>query len=274
MTTINTNTAALLTQLAMTRNERQRSAVMEQLSTGNRINHASDDASGMAVAVKMKGVIAGLGQVARNANDAISMSETADSALGEISDIMQRMRELAVQASSDTAKDRDLSDVEFQNLKTEINRIASTSNLSDINLLDGQAAANGGFQFQVGTRAGEVIAISIPDFTFAGATGVIQDSSIATTEGAVAAMSAIDTAIDSVITTRADIGATMSRLSSTVDNIINRQQNTQASRSRVMDADYAWASTELARTQIIQEAATSVLAQANATQQQILKLLG
>jgi flagellin len=273
MTTINTNTSALLTQLAMTRNERTRSSVMEQLSTGNRINHASDDAAGMAVSVKMKGIITGLGQVARNANDAISMSETADSALGEMGDILQRMRELSVQSATESTTNRDLIDVEFQSLKTEINRIAAMTDLSDISLLDGSTPE--GFVFQVGTRAGQTINIKVPNFTTGtgGEMAGIQGLSTLSLTDANDAIGAIDEALDRVIVTRADLGATISRLGTTVNNLLNQQQNTESARSRVMDANYAWASTELARTQIIQEAATSILAQANMTQQQVLKLL-
>lgn len=271
MTTINTNISALITQLAMKRNERATTMAMEQLSTGKRINRASDDAAGSAVVIKMNGIIKGLDQVERNANDAIAMADTADSALGEISDILQRMRELAVQAATETAVNRDLTDTEFQGLKAELNRMAQTAELNDIKLLDG--GTPDGFVFQVGTRKGQTITINLPDFTFNGRMSGVVGSNTNTLDNASASITAIDEAIDHVIHSRSDLGATISRLRTTVDNLASVNQNTQAARGEIRDADYATTSTELARTQIIQEAATAVLAQANMTTQQVLKLL-
>ena len=271
MTTINTNTSALITQLAMKRNERATTKAMEQLSTGKRINRAADDAAGAAVVVKMNGTIKGLEQVSRNANDAISMSETADGALGEITNILQRMRELAVQAANATAANRDLTDVEFQGLKTELNRMAQTTELNDIKLLDGSTPD--GFVFQVGTRKGQTITIRLPDFTFNGKMSGVATLGTTTAENASAAITGIDQALDNVIASRADVGATISRLRTTVNNLDSIRLNSLAARSRILDADYAAASTEVARTQIIQQAATAILAQANATQQSVLKML-
>jgi flagellin len=273
MTTINTNTSALITQLAMKRNERDATKAMEQLATGKRINRASDDAAGSAVVVKMNGIIKGLDQVTRNANDAIAMTETADGALDGITNILQRMRELAVQAASGTATNRDLSDVEFQSLKVELGRIAENTELNDIKLLDGSSAQGDGFQFQVGTRRGQTITIRIPDFSTAGQMAPVANSNILTSDAASSAISEIDAAIDNVLVARADVGALVSRLRNTLNNLSTTTQNAQASRSEILDADYAHATTELARTQVIQEAATAILAQANMTQQQVLKLL-
>lgn len=273
MTTINTNTSALITQLAMKRNERDNTKAMEQLSTGKRINRAADDAAGLAVVVKMNGIIKGLDQVTRNANDAIAMTETADGALGGITEILQRMRELAVQAASDTATNRDLSDVEFQSLKVELDRIAENTELNDIKLLNGSSPGGMGFDFQIGTRRGQTITINIPDFTTSGQMSPVVGSGVGTQAGASEAISQIDQAIDNVLSSRADVGALVSRLRATIENLNSTSQNAESSRSEILDADYALASTELARTQIIQEAATAILAQANMTQQQVLKLL-
>lgn len=273
MTTINTNTSALITQLAMKRNERDATKAMEQLATGKRINRASDDAAGSAVVVKMNSIIKGLDQVTRNANDAIAMTETADGALDGITNILQRMRELAVQAASGTATNRDLSDVEFQSLKVELGRIAENTELNNIKLLDGTSAQGEGFQFQVGTRRGQTITIRIPDFSTAGQMAPVGNSNILTSDAASSAISEIDAAIDNVLVARADVGALVSRLRNTLNNLSTTTQNAQASRSEILDADYALATTELARTQVIQEAATAILAQANMTQQQVLKLL-
>lgn len=275
MTTINTNTSALITQLAMKRNERDNTAAMEQLSTGKRINRASDDAAGLAVAVKMNGIIKGLEQVTRNANDAVSLSETADSALDGVTQILLRLRELAVQSASDTATNRALSDVEFQSLIEEIDRVATHTELNDIKLLNGESPGDQGFFFQIGTRRSQTVNITLPNFSTAngGQMSVLSGASVATQDGANSAIGAIDTALDRVLSARADLGATISRLYTTVDNLTATTENSLLARSRIVDADYAAASTELARTRIIQEAATAILAQANLTQQQVLKLL-
>ena len=271
MTTINTNTSALITQLAMKRNERDNTKAMEQLSTGKRINRAADDASGLAVVVKMNGTIKGLDQVTRNANDAIAMTETADAALDGITGILQRMRELATQAASDTATNRDMSDTEFQSLKVELGRIAANTELNDIKLLNGSSA--GGFDFQIGTRRGQTINILIPDFSLTGQLSPVAASGVGSQTGANDSIAQIDSAIDNVLSARSDVGALVSRLRTTIENLNSTTQNAEASRSEILDADYATASTELARTQIIQQAATAILAQANMTQQQVLKLL-
>jgi flagellin len=400
MSVINTNVSSLIAQNAITSNSLSQSKAMQQLSTGLRINGAKDDAAGLAIASKMTSQIKGLDQAVRNANDAISMLQTADGALVAVSDMMQRMRELAVQGASDTnvASDRTALNAEFSQLKGEIGRIAKSTQWNGMNILDGSANSNtGSFNFQVGASAGQSVNKTIPSMglassaavgtvatttpadathpqtstltlsgtfaagdvitvtgsksqfqytvttanvggadntanlalistamasamaqadgtqpsfmaangiasstaaaavtTFVGttnnvsyiATGTtsatisnggslanINDLSITSAVTATKAISSMDTAIATVNSQRSDLGATINRLTYAADNLANVSQNAQASRSRVQDTDYAKTSTELARTQIIAQAATAMLAQANQSQQSVLALL-
>ena len=389
MTVINTNVSSLIAQNAMTVNARAQSAAMQELSTGSRINGAKDDAAGLAIASKMTAQIRGLDQSVRNANDGISLLQTADGAMVEVGNMLQRMRELAVQASNDTytSTDRAALNTEFQALTTEIGRVGKTTQWNGVNILDG--SKSGGFTFQVGANntsdqritqsissistagtsastetvawttpagasdaqvttvtlggggaAGDKISLNLNgtsyDYTVTdadvGAGGAAAQSvSIATnmfnaikasaltagivvtngtssaltlTASAVAtpfsvvatdssglailgvgandllttaktnlSIAAVDVALGTINTTRAGLGATINRLTYAADNLSNVSQNTSASRSRIQDTDYAKASSELARTQIIAQAATAMLAQANQSQQSVLALL-
>ena len=394
MSVINTNVSALIAQSALTSNSRAQSTAMQQLSTGLRINGAKDDAAGLAIASKMTSQIRGLDQAVRNANDGVSMLQTADGAMTAVGDMLQRMREIAVQSSSDTnvSSDRTALNTEYSALKTEIGRVASTTQWNGMNILDG--SKTGGFTFQVGAnntsaqQINQTIAsigvpstaaagaiLSAPAATTAAAVGTAQVSTFtvtgapaagdhiaitygtqsldytvtdADTAGANAAanialvtaslqtamnantsmaanvtttstattlvltatstagvtstvtgasvkqglgllrsgasaidtltnsqtaIGQVDTAIAQVNATRSGLGATINRLTYAADNLTNVSQNTSASRSRVQDTDYAKASTELARTQIISQAATAMLAQANQSQQSVLALL-
>ena len=294
MATINTNMSANIATNAMTRNERSMSATMERLSTGIRINSAKDDAAGLAISSKMSSQINGLNQAVRNANDAISMIQVAEGAMKGMSDMLQRMRELAVQSISDsnTSSDRTALDSEFEQLKAEIERIADNTQWNGTNLLDGTM---GSATFQVGANASQTISVTFKDFendtanvatsgnrVFTGdkinsggsaGTNDLTDLDIGTSSNAATALSALAGAIDSINSERAGLGASMSRLEYAADNLTNVAQNTGAARSRILDADYAAETTELARTQIIQQAATAMLAQANQSQQQVLALL-
>ena len=294
MATINTNMSANIATNAMTRNERTMGATMERLSTGIRINSAKDDAAGLAISSKMSSQINGLNQAVRNANDAISMIQVAEGAMKGMSDMLQRMRELAVQSISDsnTSSDRTALDSEFEQLKAEIERIADNTQWNGTNLLDGTM---GSATFQVGANASQTISVTFKDFendtanvatsgnrVFTGdkinsggsaGTNDLTDLDIGTSTNAATALSALAGAIDSVNSERAGLGASMSRLEYASDNLTNIAQNTSAARSRILDADYAAETTELARTQIIQQAATAMLAQANQSQQQVLALL-
>ena len=389
MTVINTNVKALVSQNAITTNNRSMSAAMEQLSTGKRINSAKDDAAGLAIASKMTSQIRGLDQAVRNANDGISLLQTAEGATIEITNMLQRMRELSVQSANDTntAEERSFLDLEFQQLKGEIDRVVNNTQWSGVNILDGSftnnGVTNGGkFVFQVGANsnqtishsinvfglgtsdgggavatavtasgnvassitaqvttmglggtyaAGDVITVNLnenlfrytvtadnstsnavaidlaaaldvkfgDDYTIEGSApgeikvtaNVVNDAftlsgaasdgewddiaalEIGTQTNANTAITTLDVALTSVNEARAELGSVINRLTYAVDNLSNVSLNTSASRSRILDADYAKASAELSRTQIISQAATAMLAQANQQPQSVLQLL-
>ncbi|MDC0088701.1 flagellin [Porticoccaceae bacterium] len=272
---INTNTAATLTSNALARNDREMSQAMERLSTGQRINSAADDAAGLAISSKMTSAVRGLEQASRNANDAISLLQTADGAAIEISNLLQRMRELAVQVTNDTMTTDDQSSVttEFTALMAEIERIADNTTWNGTNIMDG---TNSSLTFQVGADDGQTVSVTMGDFetatttTYSSGTAASLSAITVTSSTAIADL---DLSIAGLNKQRATFGSMMNRLEYTVDNLRNVAQNTDASRSRIMDADYAAESTELARTQIIQQAATAMLAQANQSAQAVLSLL-
>ena len=391
MASINTNMSANIAANSMTRNERSMSSTMERLSTGLRINSAKDDAAGLAISSKMTSQVRGLNQAVRNANDAISMIQVAEGAMKEVTNMFQRMRELAVQSISDsnTNADRTALNNEYKQLSAEVARIAENTQWNGTNILDGARTAT---TFQIGANANQTIAVNFGDLstnnvtttvnsgnaiasggldavtvklsaapsagdvlsykvtsinadgtsatnyatislddyaaatanvatgvlavetTSAGAaatevatsqytlaTTTITIDKVSTTSGdkitisdvqltrgthapvaatditassfATTALGVLDTAIEGVNSTRAGLGASMSRLEYASDNLQNVSQNTQAARSRVLDADYAAETTELARTQIIQQASTAMLSQANQSQQAVLSLL-
>jgi len=394
MSVINTNIKSIVAQNALAINGRDMRQAMNRLSTGLRINGAADDAAGLAISEKMESQIRGLNQAVRNANDAISLAQTAEGALVEVTEMLQRMRELAVQASSDTntSSDRTALQSEFAQLRGEINRVAQNTQWNGVNILDKSFSSSSGlFKFQVGANAnqtinltignyqtnsssqgttavvattasasgpnhatstaqvstltiagtpalGDVITVSVGDKSFthtvtAGAATVqtateiaaaiqtglgtitgdggstvtavaaagvltftagstaygsnsfsisasqagllsnVRESSLSTQGGASSAISAVNTAIATVNSGRSEIGAVINRLEYSVNNLANISANATESRSRVLDADYAKESTELARSQIIQQAATAMLAQANQQPQTVLALL-
>ena len=274
MAVINTNVAATLTANALTKNERALTQSMERLATGSRINKAGDDAAGLAVASSMTAQIRGLDMAAKNANDAISMIQTADGATIEIGNMLQRMRELAVQAANGTYVDTDLDalDTEFQQLIEEIERVADQTQFNGSNIIDNSIGATGVVTYQVGADASQTMTVDFGDLQTAGdllvSTLDVQDAT-----NAAAAITAIDTGLNTLNTQRATYGAAINRLEYTVDNLNNVSTNTQASRSRIQDADYASESTALASSQIIQQAGTAMLAQANQQAQSVLALL-
>lgn len=279
MSVINTNVSATLTQNAITKNERSMSSAMEQLATGKRINKAGDDAAGLAIASRMTAQINGVAQGARNGNDAISLLQTADGALVEVTNMLQRMRELAVQSASGTysSTDRSALQVEFTALRDEINRVASNTQWNGQDILDGTVAGTtSNVTFQVGANANQTVSATIKNFhtSIAGSVTVsIKTSEVSSATNASTAITAVNSIITKVNTERATLGAVMNRLEYAVDNLLNVKANAEASRSRIEDTDYAAATTELARTQIIQQAATAMLAQANQIPQTVLALL-
>ena len=285
MATINTNMSANIAANAMTRNERSMGATMERLSTGLRINSAKDDAAGLAITSKMTSQINGLNQAVRNANDAISMIQVAEGALKGMTDMLQRMRELAVQSISDsnTSTDRTALNNEFGQLRLQIEDIADDTQWNGVSFL----STGTDMTFQVGANAGQTITVALDDFNQAldsgplglvdidGGSNTAALDTLDITDATKAAKALYGTAdaINNIDSARAALGASMSRLEYAADNLTNVAQNSSAARSRVMDADYAAETTELARTQIIQQASTAMLAQANQSQQQVLALL-
>ncbi len=277
-TVINTNIKSLMAANALTVNGRNMRNTMQSLSTGSRINGAADDAAGLSIRENMTAQIRGLNAAVRNANDAIAMLQTADGAMEEQSVMMQRMRELGVLAQNDTysSAQRTAMDDEFLALKTEIDRIGSDTQWNNFDLLNATGGNMGGastFSFQVGANSGQTIEVTITDQSTAGALSAIASSTVASAASAASAVSALDTAIAALASNRSVIGASINRLTHAADNAANIAQNVTESRSRVTDTDYAVATSELARTQIIQQAATAILAQANQQPQSVLSLL-
>ena len=287
MSVVNTNVSASVAQAALARNERALGAAMEKLSTGKKINSAADNAAGLAISTQMTSQIRGLGVAVSNANDAISMVNTADGALDEITTMLQRMRELAVQAGTGTtaATDRTYLQSEFTALRTEIDRIADNTQWNGRNILDGSAGASTGkstVAFGIGQDGTAAQTLSTSFGNFNNTTGklsglaskVITGTTIASAiTVAAAAITEIDVVIADVSAQRASFGAVSNRLTHAVDSLTNTKTNSEAARSRVLDTDYAAATSELARTQIIQQAGTAMLAQANQLPQTVLALL-
>ena len=275
MSVINTNVKSIVAQNALAVNNRSLSKAMEQLSTGKRINTAADDAAGLAITDRMTSQIRALNQSIRNANDAVSMMQTAEGATNEISNMLQRMRELAVQSANDSygATDRTALQTENDQLKEEITRIATNTQWNGMSVLNGTIGSAGVVTFQVGTQGDATSSITV-EFKALDATTLTVDSlQLDSNANAQAAIGKLDTAIQTVDTFRATLGAKINRMTSAADNLSNVSMNTSASRSRILDADYAQATTELARSQIIQQAATAMLAQANQQPQAVLSLL-
>jgi len=282
----------------MKTNSRAMSTAMEQLSTGNRVNSASDDAAGLAIGQNMTMQIRGLNQAVRNINDGINMMQTAEGAMVEQSNMLQRMRELAVQALNGTYSDtqRGYLDKEFQALQTQIGDIATNTKWNDQTLLDASQTQNGtagSFKYQAGMSPGQNIVVTISAMTKdglgLGATSTFGTTSAMVTAGVVSmgalppsidtlahatsSIGLISTALEAINTQRAQIGAAVNRLQYAADNLTNVSSNATQSRSSIMDTDYALATTQLAKTQIIQQAATAMLAQANQQPQSVMALL-
>jgi flagellin len=273
---INTNVKALMASNALNKNGRVQQNVMESLSTGKSINRASDNAAGLSIRETMTSQINGLGAAIKNANDAVSQLQTADGALNEVSTMFQRMRELAVLSVNDTysSTQKTAMSTEFTQLGAEITRISAQTQWNGMVLL---AGAGGGsattslFTYQVGANNAQTLTVTIS--TMALAAFSVAPDSIATAAGATSAILDLDGSISQLNGQRSAIGATINRLEHAIDNLTNVQQNATDSRSKVEDTDYAAATSELARTQIIAQAATAILAQANQQPQSVLSLL-
>jgi len=281
MSVINTNVNSLNAQNALSVNRRIMTSTMDQLSTGRRVTSSKDDAAGVAVINTMTSQIRGLNQAVRNANDGISMLQTADGAMIEQTNMLQRMRELAVQSATDTVttSQKGYLDVEYQKLLGEIDRIGGMTQWNDTKILDGTTAPASGtagtYVFHVGAQDQQTISVTFKGAVSTG-TGIFVDSNgtdITTQAKANTAITKIDLSFTELNKARAEIGATINRLTYAADNLSNVSTNTAGSRSRIQDTDYAVAAAELARTQIIQQAGTAMLAQANQAPQSVLALL-
>ena len=269
MTVINTNVSALRAQDSNRIANKALGEAMNRLSTGKRINSAKDDAAGLAIATRMDAKVRGLNQAVRNANDGISLAQTAEGAMGEVSNILVRMRELSVQAANGTAaaSDRTAIQTEVTQLIGQINDIAGRTDFNGTNLLN----AAGTFSIQTGVNSGETVDIA---FTSMNATGLgVGAVDMTTAAGASTAMGLISTAIDTVATQRANAGAAQSRLEATVNNLTSSAANLTEAKSRIADADFSAESTKLASAQILSQASTAMLAQANQSQQGVMNLL-
>ena len=279
---INTNLASLNTQRNLTTSQASLATSLQRLSSGLRVNSAKDDAAGLAIAERINAQVQGLNVAISNANDAISLSQTAEGALGKVGENLQRMRELAVQAANGTnsSADRTTLDQEYTALAGEVTRVLQSTKFNGLSLLNNAVPA-GGFDFQVGANnnANEKINIAVSDITagagIAAVTGAGASASIADATGALAlgAMNALSTAIDEVSSARAKFGASQNRFEAVIANLQIASENQSASRSRIMDADFASETANLTRGQILQQAGTAMLAQANSLPNGVMALL-
>ena len=271
---INTNTAAINAQRNLSRTSSSLSTSMARLSSGMRITAAKDDAAGLAISEKMKAQIRGLGQAERNANDGISLVQTAEGAMDEMSGMLIRMRELAVQAASGTtdSDQKGFLNNEFEQLTTEIDRIANATEFNGTSLLNGDTTVT--LQIGMGTTAAnDQMAIALKDVKASGSYLSVASDSISTATNAVTAIGNLDTAIKNLSEQRGKLGAFQNRLSSSVRNLATTRENLSASNSRIRDVDVASESVAMTRSQILMQAGTAVLAQANQLPSMALSLI-
>jgi len=272
---INTNPTSLRAQQNLSKAQNALTSNIERLSSGLRINRAGDDASGSSLSSKLTSDTTGLKMAARNSNDAISLIQTAEGAMGEINGLLQRMRELAVQSANGgtlTSAERVYIDQEFQLLESEINRIVGVTEFNGNKLIDGNYSTGIDFQVGMNNSANDRLQISIAD-NDSTALG-LNDDVLTSQTGAQAAINALDTAIQSVATSRATMGTTQNRLTVTLTNLANMHENLSAANSRIKDVDVAEESAGMTRNQILQQAGVAVLAQANSMPQAALSLIG
>jgi len=301
MTVINTNISSIQAQTAMRATRASTEKAMERLSTGLKINHAGDDAAGLAISSRMTSQIKGLNMAVKNAQDGISLTQTAEGALGEVQNMLQRMRELSLQAASDTnsGDDRAYLQTELKALSTEIDRVAATTTFNNQKLFSGSdfgtfAPASGTasvtnpstvtLKIQVGSNTGASDAVEITlqetsaadlgiKVTAVGGTNASGELQFDTGAHALDAVTAVDAALKNVTNLRSSFGAIQNRLEHTVSNLTNISTNTELARSRIQDADYAQETSNMTRGQILQQAGTAMLAQANRMSQSVLQLL-
>ena len=278
--TINTNIASLNAQRNLNMSQGSLATSMQRLSSGLRVNSAKDDAAGLAIAERMNAQVRGMNVAVRNANDGISMSQTAEGALSQVSNSLQRMRELAVQArnATNSSSDKDSLNKEFAQLQAEISRVLAGTTFNGKHIL-GADATSLTFQIGANTTADDTITIATKDMTLDTTITAVTNSSTAVidasaTSGAIGTViDNIDKALDSINDTRATYGATQSRFDAIITNLQVGVENQSAARSRIMDADFAAETANMSRAQVLQQAGTAMVAQANQLPQQVLKLL-
>ena len=271
MTVINTNISSLRAQNAGRLSDMNMATAMARLSSGKRINSAKDDAAGLAIASSMTASIRGMNQGIRNANDGMAMAQTADGALNEIGNMLQRVRELAVQSASGTYSDDDRTNLqtEVTALTTQISSILDNTKFNKVALFDGSAGDSGDVTIQAGSEAADTVSISFAEIDLSDAT----DIDISDAGDASDALETLDDALSTVNTARATFGAAASQLQSVVNNLSSNVENLSQARSGIQDADFSAETANLAKAQILSQASTAMLAQANQSQQGVLSLL-
>jgi flagellin len=277
---VNTNVSSLNAQRQLFTTGNNLNTAFERLSSGFRINSAADDAAGLQITDRMTSQIQGLDQAVRNANDGISLAQTAEGAMSETTTALQRIRTLAIQSQNgiNTEADREALQKEVDALRTEISRIATTTQFAGVEVLSGAFSA----RFLVGANSGQTISVNLSSQALVragvagfSATGLgITTSDVLTETNASALLTSVDTAISAIGGLRADLGALQNRFQSTIRNLSNISENVSAARSRIKDTDFATETAELSRNQILQQASTTILAQANQRPQAALSLLG
>ena len=271
---INTNVQSLNAQRNLSMTQSSLATSLQRLSSGLRVNSAKDDAAGLAIATRMTAQSRGMTVAIRNANDAISLTQTAEGALGQIKDHLLRMRDIAVQSSNATnsSSDRAALEAEYDQLQSEIDRIGQQTTFNGLKILDSNAGAQ---SFQIGANGGETISVTTTAISGgAVSSATAAASTVSSAGGASAAIATIDAAIDKVNTDRATYGAAQVRFEGVVSMLQISRENQEAAASRIMDADFAAETAALTRAQILQQAGTAMLAQANALPQNVLSLLG
>jgi flagellin len=270
--TINTNVVSLNAQRNLGASQSSLATSMQRLSSGLRVNSAKDDAAGLAIAERMNAQIRGTNVAIRNANDAISLAQTAEGSISKIGDMLQRMRELAVQSANatNTTDDRGNLDKEFKQLASEVTRTISSTRFNGLAIIGGDAGTR---SFQVGDKVGDTIDLVSSDLTSVTSISSVVGGGVDSIDNATTAMADIDAALDDVNAQRATYGAIQNRFEVAISTLQNSAENTSAARGRIVDADFATETANLSRAQILQQAGTAMVAQANQMPQQVLSLL-
>ncbi|WP_395699062.1 flagellin [Aquabacterium sp.] len=270
--TINTNVVSMNAQRNTSASQNSLATSMQRLSSGLRVNSAKDDAAGLAIASRMDAQVRGMNVAVRNANDAISLSQTAEGAIGKLSDMVQRMRELAVQSANgtNTAADRTNLDAEYQQLGQEITRTIGATSFNGLNILAGNAGAQ---DFQVGANSGQTVTVTTTDLSADASVTAVTGGDITTAGTATTAITNLDSLIDKLNSERATYGAAQNRFDAIVNVLQASSENQAAAKGRIMDADFAAETANLSRAQILQQAGNAMVAQANQLPQQVMALL-